>query len=359
MDHAALHVGAELPSGGALPQPFGSEVRRYRGYGELRFVMLIQGHRPVGTEVAELLSAGDLDIPLPGGGDTPRRWAALASWGRRDLSLARMAEGHTDAVAILAEAGRPAEAGCLYGVWAARPGGRGARLGRTGGGLVLDGTVAFCSGATVVDRALVVADHPDGGGRVLVDVAVEPPWARPDPESWAAAAMAAADTLDVHFAALPVRADDVVGAPDWYVRRPGFSAGGGGVAAVWWGGAAGLLDRAVAHLPATPDPHQLAHLGELDALLAAADALFARVASAVDADPAGDHTLRAAQLRSAVERVVREVLDRVPRIVGPGPLSRDAQLARTVADLGMYVRQHHGERDHAALGSALLAARRS
>ena len=43
------------------------------------------------------------------------------------------------------------------------------------------------------------------------------------------------------------------------------------------------------------------------------------------------------------------------RALGPGPLAHDADHARHVADLEVYVRQHHGERDLAALG-ALLAA---
>jgi hypothetical protein len=55
-----------------------------------------------------------------------------------------------------------------------------------------------------------------------------------------------------------------------------------------------------------------------------------------------------------VERAVRDVVDRAPRIVGPGPLSRDAELARALADLALYVRQHHAERDHAALGERVV-----
>lgn len=305
----------------------------------------------VGGRLRALLAAGRLNLPLPGGGDTACRWAELAALGRDDLALARLVEGHTDAVAILAEAGRPAEPGVLYGVWAARPGGTGAELRDA----VLDGTVRFCSGAHLVDRALVVAATP--AGRVLVDVAVGPPRSRPDPDSWNTPAMAAADTLDVSFDRAPVGPDGVVGGSDWYVTRPGFAIGGGGVAAVWWGGAAGLLARAVAHLAASPDAHQLAHLGELDALLSAADALLDRTAARIDADPTGDQSLGVARLRCAVERVVRETLDRVPRMLGPGPLSGDAELARMLADLGIYVRQHHGERDHAALGNAVLAAR--
>lgn len=309
-----------------------------------------------------MLGTGGLDLPPPGGGRTRARWDALAGWGRRDLALARLAEGHTDATAILAEAGRVPEPDALYGVWAARSGGTGARLVSSGGGRpALDGTVRFCSGARIVDRALVVAAPADasGTGMLLVDVPITGFGVRADPATWSTAAMAAADTLDVRFDDLVVPPGGVVGDPGWYTTRPGFAAGGAGVAAVWWGGAAGVLDRIIGHLRREPDAHQLAHLGELHALLQAADALLDRVARAVDAASGADHAQEVAEVRSAVERAVREVVDRGPRIVGPAPLSRDGQLATAVADLALYVRQHHGERDHAALGAKLLAGRNS
>ena len=51
-------------------------------------------------------------MPLPAGGDTAGRLQRLAEIGKEDLSLARLAEAHFDAVAILAEAGfRPVFAG--------------------------------------------------------------------------------------------------------------------------------------------------------------------------------------------------------------------------------------------------------
>lgn len=305
---------------------------------------------PVAARLQDLLTSGGLDLPLPGAGATADRWAQLAAWGRADLPLARLAEGHADAVAILAEAELPAVPGASYGVWAARPGGRGAWLRRGPGGLELHGTVRFCSGAGLLDRALVVADPPTDGPPALVDVSVTE--ARADPDSWRAAAMAGSVTLAVTFEGVAV--DATVGPPGWYTSRPGFAAGGGGVAAVWWGGAAGLLDAARHHLPDAPDPHQLAHLGELHALLEAADALLVRVASGIDGDPRGDHAIPVAGVRAVVERIAREVLDRVPRMLGAGPLSQDAHLAGALADLGIYLRQHHGERDHAALGEALL-----
>ena len=63
---------------------------------------------------------GRLDLPLPGAGATRDRWAAFADLAGEDLSLARLGEGHGDAVAILAELGGPrAEPGSRWGVWAA------------------------------------------------------------------------------------------------------------------------------------------------------------------------------------------------------------------------------------------------
>ncbi len=243
----------------------------------------------VAAELRAMVASGALELPRPLAGDTAGRWEVLAGWGRRDLALARLAEGHTDAAAILAEAGRACVPGALYGVWAARPGGVGARLIGSDDGMLLEGTVRFCSGARILDRALVAADvaadvaagigaGPTGGGRLLVDVALDQPGIVADPSSWASAAMASADTLDVRFDGVPIPRTAVVGGLDWYVERPGFAVGGAGVAAVWWGGAAGVLDRVIGHLPSSPDGHQLAHLGELHAQVEATHALLQRAA---------------------------------------------------------------------------------
>jgi alkylation response protein AidB-like acyl-CoA dehydrogenase len=312
------------------------------------------GPAAVGAELRRMLAAGELDLPLPGAGRTMQRWAALAAWGGRDLSLARLAEGHVDAVAILAEAGRAPVPGALYGVWASRSRGAAVRLEPRGDAGVLRGAMRFCSGARVLDRALVVVDLSAGASdmRLLLDVDVQGPGVQAVPGSWCAAAMAGADTLDVTFDEVAVGDDDTVGELGWYVARPGFALGGAGVAAVWWGGAAGVLDRALGHLRESPDRHALAHVGELHAALAAADALLRTTAAALDR--AVDGALAAATLRAAVERTAREVVDRAPRIVGPGPLSRDAALARSLADLALYIRQHHAERDHAALGEQIV-----
>jgi hypothetical protein len=46
------------------------------------------------------VESGRLDLPLPGGGRTRKRRAVLAE---EDPSLARLAEGHADALGVLGE----------------------------------------------------------------------------------------------------------------------------------------------------------------------------------------------------------------------------------------------------------------
>nr|WP_245782208.1 acyl-CoA dehydrogenase family protein [Actinokineospora terrae] len=302
----------------------------------------LKGPRTADSVVAavrERLGSGELDMPV----DTVGRWAALAALGRTDLALARVAEGHVDAVAILAEAGRGVAPGALYGVWASRSGGASVRLvdGR------VSGTMRYCSGAGGIDRALVVA------GDSLVEVDLADPAVVPDRASWQAIGMDASASADVRFEGV---AGTVVGSPGWYASRAGFLVGGGGVAAVWLGGAAGVLDDVLDLLAERePDEHQLAHVGALHAAVEGAAGYLERVAHSID-----DGDVRPVQLatcRTVAERAAWETLDRVPRVVGPTPLSRDRVFAQRLVDLQLYVRQHHAERDLAALGRAVLEAR--
>lgn len=292
------------------------------------------------AELRSLHAAGELDLPRPGAGRTAARWAALAAFGRRDLALARLAEGHADAVEILAEAGRSPVPGALYGVWAAKSGGTGAVL-EDG---LLTGTVRFCSGLTQLDRALVAA------GDRLVEADLADAGVRRHPDAWQAVGMDASDSGDVVFDG--VRAD-VIGPPGWYVARPGFALGGAGVAAVWLGGAAGVFDGVLAYLRerGTADDHQLAHVGAMHTALSAADAVLAGAAAGDGVDP-----LLAGTCRAAAERTAVEVLERALKVTGPTPACRDRRFAQRIADLPVYVRQHHAERDLAALGRDVLGA---
>ena len=302
--------------------------------------------------LGEWLTAGELDLPLPGSGDTLCRWARLADLTEVDVVAGRLAEAHADAVAILAELGGPEpRRGHLWGVWAAEAPDAVLRSRRTGDTVVVDGAKAWCSGAGMCSSALVTArwDDDPGSPRGLFAVALDDPGVRRLPSSWRNAGMAASDTRTVEFVAVPAVP---VGVPGEYLDRPGFWHGAIGVSACWWGGARAVAAPLYA-AGGSANPHTLAHLGAVDAALTAAEATLALAAREVDADPqnlSGTAELVARRTRAVVESAVDEAIRRTGRALGPAPLAQDARHAARVADLEMYVRQSHAERDLEALG---------
>jgi alkylation response protein AidB-like acyl-CoA dehydrogenase len=311
-----------------------------------------------GDEIAvafvSAVDAGWLDLPLPGAGRTRERWEALAELAGQDLSLARLAEGHTDALAILAELGAPRPpAGRRWGVWAAQPPGRGLTAERDGDGWRLTGVKQYCSGARSCTDAVVTATALDGDRLFTVSTQ----GLTPLPGTWPAVGMAASDTLDIGFDSIPAQS---VGGPGSYTARPGFAHGGAGVAACWYGGARAIgLTLAQAAAKRDVGPHALAHLGAVDIALRSAKAALDEAAEQIDADPLdrkGEAVERMLRVKALVEAVATEVMARVGRALGAGPLCHDAKHARLVADLTVYLRQHHAERNLAELG-ALIAER--
>ena len=310
------------------------------------------------TVVQRWLAAGKLNLPLPGSGQTLARWNALAGLCELDVVAGRLAEAHTDAVAILAElGGPPARAGRLWGVWAAEAPDASVQAHHDGDLVSLSGTKAWCSGAGLCSDALVTA-RTATGSRGLYAVDLQAPGAQPLPSGWRNAGMADSDTRSVQFTAAPAT---LVGKPGDYLRRSGFWHGAAGVGACWLGAAravAAPLYRIVAEQNERHDaePYAAAHLGAVDAALAAAQALLACTAEQVDADPHSDRgEVAARRLRATVEVAVDEAIGRTARALGPAPLALDAAHAHRVADLTMYVRQSHAEKDLAALG--VLVAR--
>ncbi len=306
--------------------------------------------------VLDWLAAGELRLPLPGSGATAQRWRRLAELTQLDVVAGRLAEAHADAAAILAELGGSAPAaGELWGVWAAEAPDTAVSARGAGAAVVLDGTKAWCSGAGLCTHALVTASLTDGRRR-LVAVDLRDDRVRALQSHWRNSGMAGSDTRSVQFscaAAIPV------GRPGDYLDRPGFWFGAIGVAACWLGGARAvaepLYERAAR---GSADEHMLAHLGAVDAALTAADATLRAAADHVDADPhnhSGLAELTARRARAVVEKAVDEALQRTDRALGPGPLSLDERHARAVADLTVYVRQSHAERDLETLGRLAAA----
>jgi hypothetical protein len=159
--------------------------------------------------------------------------------------------------------------------------------------------------------------------------------------------MARSDTRTTLFE----RASGVpVGRPGDYLSRSGFWPGAIGVAACWQGGTAAVARPLLIRARQSSDPHLLAHLGAVHVALQEDNHALGFAARQVDERPRDDHAVLARSVRSTVERNAVEVMDRLGRALGPGPLAQDGFHAATVADLTVYIRQHHAERDLEQIG---------
>ena len=300
-----------------------------------------------------LLTEGALDLPQPGAGRTAERHQRLLELARVDTGLGRLIEAHTDATAILTEAGRVPEPGAIYGVWASEAHGHALSLEPIANRYRLCGTKGFCTGAGLVDRALVTVVEPI---HLLLDIdlRIDAPYLAFDHTTWAAPAFAATTTATTTFSDLAVADDDIIGRDRWYLDRAGFWPGACGPAACWAGGAIGLVDHARANIG--DNPHALAHLGSM---LAAEWALRAILRVAGDEiDAAAGETDRGASrsqaltVRHLAEQHALDIIARFGRALGPRPLAFEPDVIRRVAEVELYVRQHGGDRDLEVLGAS-------
>ncbi|WP_426227302.1 hypothetical protein [Pseudarthrobacter sp. DSP2-3-2b1] len=332
----------------------------------------------------ELARAAGAKAPLPGQGRTSTLWELLATVAAVDVAAARIFEPHFDALAILAQSGvdpvdghgegrgkEPGQSRGAWGVFAAE--GPGARLEAKAGdaGILLSGSKPWCSLASKLDSAVITA-HTVTGGRAAFAVDLRHPGVTCEEPAWVARGLREIPSGTVHFSQVPAVP---LGGDNWYFSRPGFAWGGMGVAACWLGGAVGVArdyrDSLIAAAESGREPDQiaLAALGETDRILTAAFQYLARTAARIDAEAgatAGTGTggakpatgpsewSEALRVRGTAASAVERVLALVTSNRGPAPLAFDEQYAKRMADLALYVRQHHGMRDDAQLGKLTL-----
>ena len=313
---------------------------------------------PVEERLRELNASGALLLPPPGGGATVDRLRALRRLAAtEDLSVARLAEAHTDAVAILAEAGRALPHAvdgsgiALAGVWASRFGGKDLRAEPTSSGWHLSGRLAFCSGASLLDLALVDPQLPDGRRQLFV-VPLRGGGITVESSRWHVTALAATATASVAFD-LDVPGDAAVGEPGFYLERPGFWHGAIGVAACWAGGAQAVHEATVRHAP-IDRPHAAANVGRTAAECWAMEAILDRAGADIDAAPPAVDLPYALQLRQLVAAGCERVLAASRRATGPGPYVFDDRHAQRIDDLALYIEQQHHETDLAEVGDDAL-----
>ena len=150
-----------------------------------------------------------------------------------------------------------------------------------GGATVLTGVKPWCSLAGHLDAALVTAHA--GESRQLFRVSLH------DPSVGRTRRMAGSPGgcgRSRAWRLISTRPGRAVGAPGWYLSRPGFAWGGMGVAACWHGGARGLQERLRRASAGRTGELPALHAGIVDAALFGSAAAFGHAAELIDAGKA-------------------------------------------------------------------------
>ncbi len=297
-------------------------------------------------------------------------WTLLRRVAAADASVARILDGHLNAVERLEVAAPPelregelelVRGGRLLGVWGADPGpgeGPPARLRDDGaGGLVLRGAKTFCSGAGGVDAALVMVGSDDGEPPrlALIDCAT----LEIDREWYRAAGLRASESHLVVFDDAPVIG--LLGEPGELAREPWFSRDAMRTAATWAGMVDAAAEAALAELTARRAEDPLAQLaaGRIEALRGTVDAWFARAATAADRSrepgaEAAELKPTATALRAELDRAAKALLETAAAACGSHPFVTGGRLDRARRDLETFLLQHRLEPLLARLGAERL-----
>ncbi|WP_144185774.1 acyl-CoA dehydrogenase family protein [Elioraea rosea] len=335
-----------------------------------------QGEMTLAADIDDLRINGVLRAPLSAvAGGVGLCWhpSAVADGvdvlrllGRANLAVARLFEGHVNAVKLVKLYGAPTtqarvaqavRAGALMGVWGA-DGARPVTVRARGDRFVLDGAKRFASGLGLVSIAVLSAADADGASRLIVVPADDP--ARADTATWRVSGMRATASGDFDATGLALHHDALLGGPDDFHREPHFHGGVWRYAAAQLGGLEALVEAMRVDLAASgrlADPHQAARFARGAMACETARLWVREAAMTVEAPGASpDSATRSVLARLAVERAAIETMTEVDRALGAASYFTDHPVERLRRDLSFYLRQAAPDRAlHVA--SEMLAAR--
>jgi hypothetical protein len=315
---------------------------------------LDRGTRGPKTEL-DLLRATNLLVapflPVDGGqgwGTTPEGalpiFDVLYALGGASLPIARIYEGHVNAVRLVTDHGTLDQrsnfadrvmGGAIAGVWGAD-----SERAVTIEDDALNGVKAFASGLGDVGIAILTARTDDGLQMVLADVTDA---ARFDHQSWDVTAMVGSRSGRFDCDGLTLSSTMLIGCPDAMYEEPAFHGGIWRILACYAGAMAAMagLTHAMVERQRKNDDSLIRHrLGEIamesqTALALARCSCLAIESGQSFASPIADVLFA----REAIEQSALRQLARIERLAGTSLHQTGSQLGRIARNLRLYLRQ--------------------
>ncbi len=289
---------------------------------------------------------------------------ALRALGRANLSVARLFEGHMNAVKLVMLYGSPAMRreialaigkGLLLGVWGADDLAAPLSFARRGAHLRLGGAKRFASGLGLVGRAVVTAASDEGARMLLVPTTEAQ---RCDQQVWRMAGMRATRSGRYDFEGVELPAASLLGEPGDYLREPHFEGGIWRYCAAHLGGAEALYEamrEALVARERADDPHQQRRIVEAASAIETARLWLVRAASEVEADGAQPAKATLSLLaREITEASCRTVIETVERALGMAAHEEGTGVERMRRELALFLCQAAPDAKRARAARALV-----
>ncbi len=279
----------------------------------------------------------------------------LRELGRANLSVARLFEGHMNAIKLVALHGSPATQsiafdavakGALMGVWGADQPGQSLSFVHTGNELMLKGAKRFASGIGCVSLVVANADVPGGPQLMLVPTDDA---ARSDASGWTVSGMRATASGLYDMTGLHLTRDHLIGRPGDYMREPWFEGGVWRYCAAHLGGAEALYTAmcdALSGMGRAADPHQELRIARAAIAVETARLWVLRAATAVEQpiDPsdtveAENRATMSLLARDVTEDACRTIITTVEQALGMGAHFEGRPIERMRRDLGLFICQ--------------------
>ena len=268
--------------------------------------------------------------------------------GSADLSVARLFEGHVNAVSLVARYGdreqlralseRIGEGG-LSAVWGADDA-NGLHV-VYGNKPILQGRKILASGAGFVTDPVVTAKAADGQVMCLLHLNLDE---KIDLSGWNAQGMRSTATGAIDLSEVKLNSENMLGVVGDFMRQPHFSGGAWRFCAAHVGATERLVDLFRDHLVARSrgeDPYQLQRLAQCIASAKTARAWVEEAARRLSVEEAdASNVVAFANLtRMVTERCALDVMETVQRGAGLTSFIRPHPIERISRDLATYLRQ--------------------
>ncbi len=290
-------------------------------------------------------------------GTTRAMLELLKHFGRGNLVVGRVYEGHLNAVLLLklfaskSQIQRYAEEIVrekrLFGVWNTEAG-DGVKIAPRDEKFVLRGAKTFATGVDFVTRPFVNGALPDGGWQMCV-VPLETVETAVDKSWWQPMGMQATRSFRVDFTGVELDSTNLIGAAGDYYKQPFFSGGAIRFAAVQLGAAEAIFDETreyLRHLNRTTDPFQQMRLGEMaiqiesgNLWLDGAARKFDEYEQNLTEEKNAIFLAYANMTRTAIAEICEKTMNLCVKCVGARGLNQPFHFERIIRDLTIYLRQ--------------------